>query len=378
MKSLNYKFNQKHLMKSFYILIIFFFSNYAIAESISIAGIFSKTGAATSFNESSIVGLKIAVNEINNNGGVLGKKINLLIIDNKSTAIGSKKAAIQAINSNVKAIIGSVCSTHSLMAAKVAQKYETPMITNLSINDKITKIGSCIFRTCFTDFVQAKAISSIITKDLKLKTAVIIKNVCKDYSIGLAEHFSYHFKKMGGKILFEISFINGNADLKNELEKIQLISPDIIYIPCYCDCINIVKQIIKMNISSTLIGGESWGGDEFYNNIGKDIKEAYYCAHWTDEVANKKSKDFVSAYSKIYKLDQGSLLSYDAFNILTNAIVTANSFKRKDICFELSRTHNYDGITGNISFNEFGDPLKNVIIIKIKNGKKYYYKTVKP
>ncbi len=112
------------------------------AEPVKIAAIFAKTGIAVTDNMADIQVVELAVEEINNQGGLLGRPIELIIIDNKSSPIGSSIAAKKAVQLQVPAVIGASWSSHSLQMAPVLQQAKIPMITGSSTNPKVTLIGA--------------------------------------------------------------------------------------------------------------------------------------------------------------------------------------------------------------------------------------------
>ena len=158
-------------------------------ESAKIAVIHAKTGIAAKDNLAMGQAATMAVDEINRHGGLLGRPVELICIDNKSTSLGSKAAAMEAIRLNVTGVIGASWSSHSLAMAPVLQEAGIPMITPVSTNPKLTEIGDYIFRVCFTDELQAKTIADFAIKDLNAGTAVILQNINEQYSLTLADFF---------------------------------------------------------------------------------------------------------------------------------------------------------------------------------------------
>ena len=146
-------------------------SNARTDEVIRVASIYAFSGLAALSQELSIKGVRSGISEVNSRGGVLGKKLMLVELDNKSSPIGTKVAADQAVKDNVVAIIGSAWSSHTLPAAKVAQAAGIPLITNISTLPGITDIGDCIFRVCFTDLFQGRVMAQFARLDLKAVAA---------------------------------------------------------------------------------------------------------------------------------------------------------------------------------------------------------------
>lgn len=354
------------------------FSCSAIAEeSIKIAAIFAQTGEAAANHAASLDGVRWAVNEINTKGGILGKKLKLLVFDNHSTPIGSKVAADNAVKEGIVAILGSAWSSHSLVIAKVAQANRIPMITNISTHPDVTKTGSFIFRVCFIDPFQGKAMAQFARHDLKAKTAVIMTKVSDDYSMGLTEEFSKDFKATGGVILLKLNYLQGERDFKVLLEQVKQLNPDVFFLSGHDESGLIAKQAQDIGIKAIPIGGDGWEGPSFRDKGGIELKEGYYSSHWSPEINSKIARNFLRKYVS-YNIDASTALAYDAVFLLADAIKRADSLERDKIRDALAQTKNFQGLTGGITLDENRNPIKNVVIIKIVNGKPHYFKTIEP
>ncbi len=158
----------------------------------------SLTGTTATFGQSTHRGLLMAVDEINNAGGVLGKKIKLLTEDDQSKPEEAAMAVTKLISRDgVKAIIGEVSSSRTLAAAPICQANRIPMVSNASTNPEVTKKGDYIFRVCYIDPFQGEVMAKFVFNSLKLKRVAILKDVKNDYSVGLAQFFEENFKKLG-------------------------------------------------------------------------------------------------------------------------------------------------------------------------------------
>ncbi|MDM8549589.1 ABC transporter substrate-binding protein [Desulfobacterales bacterium HSG2] len=348
------------------------------AETIKIGFILSRTGVAADGNVSLTQGLRIAVKEINDMGGVIGKKLEPLLFDNRSTPIGSKIATDRAVKAGVCTIIGANWSSFSLVAAKVAQANRIPMIADYATNSDVTRTGDYIFRICFTDPFQGKAMAQFARNDLETKTAVILKNVSSDYSMGLAQEFRKLFESLGGKILLELKYIQNEKNFRKLLEQTKQVSPDALFVPGQFESGAVVMQAQEMGITAIPLGGDGWGGTNFYKKGGSSMKLGYYSTHWSEESDRKISREFLKRLQAHGPVDAGTVLVYDAVSLLARAIEKASSSEPGKIRDALARTSNFEGITGSITFDENGDPIKDVVIMQIRDGKAHYLKTMEP
>jgi branched-chain amino acid transport system substrate-binding protein len=349
------------------------------ADAIKVASIYAHTGVASAINAYSITGVREAIDEINAKGGVLGRRFELIELDNMSTPIGSKVAAEKAITKGVTAIIGSNWSSHTLAIAPVAQANKTPLITNISTNEGVTKIGDYIFRVCFTDSFQGKVMAKFAREDLKALRAVMIVDLTSDYSMGLARDFRSHFEQLGGKVVGQVEYNLNAPDFERVAMQAKALNPQVVFIPGYDESALIIKHLMSLGVKAIPLGGDGWESVRFFERGGKDIPKCYYSTHWTEEVNREESKRFVQRYKLKGKVfNAGEALAYDAVFLLADAIKRSDSFDRTKIRDMLAATKGFQGVTGTISFNAQRDPIKSAVIIEIKDGKPMYLKNVLP
>ncbi len=348
------------------------------ADTIKIASIFAKSGDAAASNLHHFQAVRFAVDEINKKGGLLGKKIELLEFDNYSTPIQSKLAARKAVKAKVDAVIGCAWSSHSIAMASTLQKAKIPMITPDSTNPKVTKKGNYIFRACFIDPFQGEVLARFAKEDLKAETAVVVTKITSAYSLGLGEMFAKYFKQGKGNVLAELEYKDGQKEFSSIVAQVKKLSPDVLFIPGHDESGFIVKQALDASVPAIMLGGDGWAYQQFYSNGGQELKEGYYTNHWSRELDNVKTKEFVASYRKVYELNDFAAVTYDAVMLLADAINRAKSTDRAKIRDALANTKNFEGVTGNISLNEAGDPAKQIVIMKIVNGKAIFSKAVGP
>src|SRR5947199_3591137 len=194
----------------------------AAANDIPVGAYAATSGAEAAFGQASIQGEKLAAEEINNNGGVLGRKIHLIIEDDQGKAEEAASVVTNLItHDNVIAILGENSSNQSLAAAPIAQSSKVPMISASSTNPAVTKKGDYIFRVCFTDPYQGKALAMFVRTNLHAPTAAILRDTKNDYSVGWAGGFRAEFTKMGGKIVGEQSYTGGDTDFRPQLTAVN-------------------------------------------------------------------------------------------------------------------------------------------------------------
>src|SRR5258707_7086136 len=184
------------------------------------------SGGEASFGQATVQGVKLAAEEINASGGVLGKKIRLVIEDDQGKAEEAASVVTKLITGeDVLAVIGENSSNQSLAAAPICETSKVPMISPSSTNPNVTKKGQYIFRVCFTDPYQGKALATFVRQNLGLTTAAVLKDNKNDYSVGLAEFFTKAFTGLGGTIVAEQSYSGGDNDFRPQLTGIKAANP---------------------------------------------------------------------------------------------------------------------------------------------------------
>ncbi|MCP4670038.1 MAG: ABC transporter substrate-binding protein, partial [Desulfobacula sp.] len=314
-------------MKIFFSLLSIFtlFLSAAYSEEtkpIKIAVILSKTGVAATAHKRMLLTTKLSIEKINKSGGILGKKIKTFEIDNQSTPIGTKLAVQKAISENVTAVVGCSRSSNALVAGPMLNDAQIIMITPSATNPKVTLAGNYIFRVCFRDNVQGQIMANFAINDLKSKNAVVLTNTSHKYSIDLSQYFMKHYEILGGTIFWEGDFIDNMSDFSSILTKTKELNPDVIYLPAYVrDTRFIIKQARQMGIASIFLGCDAWGPKIL--EYAKDaVNGSYLTDHWHKDIDSHGSREFVKEFRKKYKITPGSAsaLTYDAINILANAI----------------------------------------------------------
>jgi branched-chain amino acid transport system substrate-binding protein len=348
------------------------------SQAIKIAAIYALSGPAAEANATSIRGVRLAVGEINASGGVLGRPLELLEFDNLSSPIGSKVAAEQAVSKGVAGILGAAFSSHSMAVARVAQANHIPMISNVSTSTPLTRIGDYIFRVCFDDRQQGRTMAEFARRELNARSVVILIDVASDYSLGLAATFETVFAKNGGTILAKLPYTLRQPNFREVTARAVAMDPDVLFIPGHDESARIIGEAVRNGLKANVIplGGDGWDEENFFNQGGHQIKLAYYTTHWSQTMENEPTRHFMARYGQSGLIVAPTVLAYDAVMLLADAIKRAGSAQSTAIRDALAATDGFKGVTGTISFDNFGDPVKRVVMMKIENGRPVYLKQV--
>ncbi|HEV3300157.1 MAG TPA: ABC transporter substrate-binding protein [Planctomycetaceae bacterium] len=342
----------------------------------------SLTGSEATFGQSTDNGIRLAVEAVNQAGGIHGKKIRLITYDDRGDAKEAGTAVTRLINRDqVAAVLGEVASGLSLAAAPVCQEYGIPMVTPSSVAPEITAVGDRIFRVCFMNRFQAYACAKFARENLKAQTAAILYDQKLPYSVGLADEFEKQFAAMGGRILSRLSYQEGDQDFSAQLTSIRGSEPNIVFIPgYYTDVANIAVQARKLGIRVPLVGGDGWDSAKLAEIAGDAIDGAYFCSHYSQQDPRPRVQEFLKNYRKQFGIapDAMAALGFDAANILFAAIEKAPSQSGAEIAAALAATKNFDGVTGRISIDRDRNAIKPAVILEMKHGVPTLAATIEP
>ncbi|MEW6412573.1 MAG: ABC transporter substrate-binding protein [Candidatus Zixiibacteriota bacterium] len=342
----------------------------------------SLTGTTATFGQSTHHGLELAVEETNNAGGLLGKKVRLLVEDDQSKPEEAATAVTKLITRDkVKAIVGEVASSRSLAAAPICQQFAVPMVTPASTNPEVTRKGDYIFRVCYIDPFQGEMLAKFAHNSLGIRKAAILKDVKNDYSVGLAQFFRETFEILGGTVVAEQAYSEGDSDFKAQLTALKATEPEAIIVPgYYIEAALIIKQARDLNITVPILGGDGWDSSKLLEVGGLSLNNTYFSTHYSADDTSSLVRNFVEKYrSRFNEMpDAMAALGYDAGLMLFDAIRRAGSTEGPAIRDALAATESFPGVTGNITIDQERNARKPLVIISVVDGRFVYKETVQP
>jgi branched-chain amino acid transport system substrate-binding protein len=350
----------------------------------------SMTGNEATFGISTSQGIKLAFEEINAAGGVKGKMLKLISLDDQGKPEEAASVVTKLITQNkVTAVIGEVASSRSLAAAPIAQQYKVPMISPSSTNPKVTEVGDYIFRVCFIDPFQGTVMAKFAAENLKFKKVAIMKDVKSDYSVGLADFFKKKFTELGGEIVAEQTYVANDIDFKAQITSIKSKKPQAIFIPGYYTEVGLIaRQVRALGLTddsgkkTILLGGDGWDSSKLYE-IGKDaIKGGYFSNHYTTDSADPRARNFIEKFKKTYNTksapDGLAALGYDAAKVLADAMNRAKTLSAADIRDALASIKDLPGVTGTISMDSNRNPTKSAVVVEVVGQDNKFVTNINP
>jgi len=341
--------------------------------SIVIGHFASMTGPQATFGISTDQAIRLAIEERNAKGGIKGRKIELVTIDDAGKQTEAVTAVTRLINDHkAVAILGEVASSLSLAGGPVAQKAKIPMISPSSTNPDVTDVGDYVFRVCFLDDFQGWVDAKFAKDNLKATKAAILYDQAQAYSSGLADYFEKAFKEMGGTIVTKQAYTGGNLEITSQLQSIKGSGAEVVFLPgYYSDAGTIIRKARESGIKAPFVGGDGWDSEELPKIAGEAINGNFFSNHYAPEEDRPEVKNFVEKYKQEYKATADGLaaLGYDAALVLFDAMERAPSLGGKDLRDAIAATKNFTGVTGTFSIDENRNAQKSAVVIEYKGGK---------
>lgn len=329
------------------------------------------TGNTATYGISTKNGVEVAVDEINNAGGIDGKQIKLFSEDTRGDQTEAANAATKLIEQDkVIAIVGGVLSSETMTAGPIGNDAKVVMISSSSTASGIPDIGDYIFRNCLSDDVQATQLAEYAAKDLGLKKfAIMYTN--NDYGLSLKNAFEAKAKEVAEVVDIE-TYNDGESDFRAQLTKIKGFNPDSLYIAgYYTEAAKIAQQAQEQDLKVQILGADGFYSPKLVELGGGSVEGAIFTAGFFADDPTESVQNFVKAYKEKYNSepDMFAAQAYDAAKILLSAVKNAKGAGGEALQAEMAKTKDFPGITGNTSFAENGDAVKDIIILKVENGK---------
>lgn len=363
-------------------------SNGDSAKTIKIGLNYELSGGVATYGQSITQGIELAFKEINKNGGVLGKQIEVVKYDNKSDSQEASNVSTKlATKDKVALMLGPATSGNTKAASQPATQYKVPLISASATADDVTvdkngKVRDYIFKTCFSDSFQGVIMANFAYNDLSAKNAAILEDAASDYSKGLTKSFKEKYGALGGQVVAEEAYKTKDTDFKAVLTKIKAANPSVLFVPGYYEEVGlIVKQAKELGLNVPVLGGDGYDSPKLEELAGKaNLDQVYYTNHYssldtTAEVVKFKDA-FKTEYSK--EPDAFNALGYDLGYFAADALKRAGKVDTAAIKKALEDTKDFNAVTGKFSIDKTHNPVKSITVLEWKNGALTFVKKVNP
>ena len=347
----------------------------ASGDTIKVGVLGPMTGDVSVYGLAVINGATLYLDQVNANGGVNGKQLEIITMDEQGDATQAVNCFTKMVDEGMTALIGDVTTTPTLAVAAESADYNMPMVTASATAEAVTydaetdTVNANVFRATFTDPFQGIKMADYAYQKLGYTQAAVIYLKGADYNEGLAENFVKEFESLGGTIVDQETYADGDVDFKTQLTTILGKNPQVVFCPNYYqDVGQILAQAESIGLTVPFLGGDGWDGLEGYATADQ-LKDAFFCANY----AKGSSSEFESAYKEKYGEDYPNgfaPLGYDAamtvvygLQAAEDAGLEAGTDEYKQAVIDAIASGTIDGITGTFTFDEHHNPVKQTAIL---------------
>ena len=332
-------------------------------------------------------GAELYFNQVNEAGGINGKKVEVISYDNKADNAEAVNAFTRLVDEGITAYLGDVLTGNTIAVVGEAYPINMPMVTPSATAAAVTydadsdTVFTNVFRTCFIDPFQGTKMAEYAANELGVKTVAVMTQNGNDYAIGLADAFKEKCAELGVQVVAEESYAEGDVDFKSQMTNIAAKNPDAVFCPNYYEDDGlIVTQARAAGVTGTFLGGDGWAGVTAYASAA-DLEGTYFISSYAP-ASTDAVKEFEAAYGKVYdpaSLNMFAATAYDAAMVICNALevaeaagLEAGSEEYKQAVVDAIRDQSGDlaGVTseGGYAFDEYNNPIKDAVVMKIVNG----------
>ena len=355
-------------------------SGSATGDTIKVGLLAPLTGDVSVYGIAVANGASLYIKQVNEAGGINGKQIELIQMDEQGDATQAVNCFTQMVDQGITALIGDVTTTPTLAVVAATQDYNMPMVTASATAEAVTydaetdTVYQNVFRTTFTDPFQGVKMGDYATDKLGYTRAAVIYQIGADYNEGLATNFESEFAANGGEIVASETYSAGDVDFRTQLTTILAANPEVVYCPNYYEDVGqILSQAESVGLTVPFLGGDGWDGVTQYATA-EQLDGCYFCANY----ATGSNPDFESAYEAEYgeSYPNGfAPLGYDAamtvcygLQAAEEAGLEAGSDEYKQAVIDGIKGGEIEGVTGTFTFDDHNDPVKTAAILSFENG----------
>jgi branched-chain amino acid transport system substrate-binding protein len=344
-----------------------------LAEDTIKIGFFAPiTGPVAADGASAKQAVELAVKEVNAAGGIMGKKIDLIVYDDRLNPQEAVAIANKLIEKDqVAGVVSGSYSGPTRVTAPIFAKAGVPMVAGYAVHPDVTKSGESNFRNGYLGEVEGGAAGEYAVKKLNSKAPAVIY-MDNDFGREISSGFIKRAEKLGAKVTEkQIYKYPGEKDFRPFLTRIKESKPDLIFAAGYYDVAAlIVRQAKELGLTVPILAEEGFDSPKFIELAGKDADGVIIATNLDRGDSRPVVQNFLKNYKAAYKIDPDMVgaSSFDAFMILTNAIDRAGSTDHKAIVKALLETKDYNGLTGKLSRFSKGEVVKPVQFQIVKDG----------
>lgn len=335
------------------------------------------TGDVATYGQASVAGIKMAIDEINEAGGIDGKQIELVEYDNKSDAAEATTLATRLMSQDgVLACMGPATSGNFKATIPVGADNQIPVVSGSATADDVTVDASGLneyaFRICFNDSFQGNIMAKFAAENLSATNAVIIQDNSSDYATGLAAAFEEEYANLGGTVVATEGFTAGDTDFNSILTRLRGQDFDVIYLPgYYSEAGLIIRQARDLGIDAPVLGADGFDSPTLLELAGADaLNEVYFTNHYSPIDEDPAVIEFIDAFEEANGEQPNAFhaLGYDLGKFVADAVGRASELSGEAVRDAMAETTGFSGVTGTFDIDENHNPVKEIVVIGLSDG----------
>lgn len=356
-------------------------------DPIVVGAVYSVTGSQASIDDPGLRGFQLAADQINADGGVLGRQIEVAHVDAQSDQTTLTNVVSELIDNDGAVALGGINdSTFALAAGPIAQTSQVPfVVSGATLPTLPEQIGDYFFMVPFGDDAQAYAIADYATDELGGKTAWALVDQAYDFTTALNSFFQERWEENGGEIVLEDTYQSGDTDFSAQISRLQALpeQPDVLFVSAIPNEAGIITQQIRAaGLTQPILSGDGFDTPLVAEVAGEDADDVYFSTHVSLASDDEGVTSFVDAYTEEYGTapeNAFAALGYDTMNLIADAIERAGDASPEAIRNALAETSDFDAVTGTITYEEGSrKPTKSVTIIEVQDAKYNFVTEVQP
>ncbi|MBN2428284.1 MAG: ABC transporter substrate-binding protein [Deltaproteobacteria bacterium] len=363
------------------VTLVWAFVPMAHAEEIIIGGALCSTGVQAPLDEPGLKGAQVAVKAINDAGGLLGKKVKFVNLDGKSDPVTVGNIAVELLDKGAKLMVAPCDFDFGGPASREAQKYGVVGISTCASDPLYSSwsLGDKQFTLSMWNTTMGATAAEYAFKERGWKNAYVVTDQFIAYTKSLSKYFIAHFKNIGGTILAEDTYTNGDQDFSAQLARIKALKtkPDVIFISSYQpDLGMIIRAIREVGIDAAIMGGDSYDDPSLFSALGEKFgNNVYFVTHtWMGPEAHKDMPKFLKLYKEYYGTEPDTSFvatGWDTIMLLAEAVKIAGTTDGAAVAKALE-TNEFNLLTGKLSYKTAAEghaPDKASVLVELKKGK---------
>ncbi|MCW6702573.1 ABC transporter substrate-binding protein [Anaerococcus sp. NML200537] len=342
------------------------------SETIKLGNSAPLTGPLSIYGQTTNNGIKLALEEVNANGGILGKKVDWVEYDDKGEITDAVTNYNKLMEDKVDAIFGGVPSKPALAIAESSVNDGVLYITPTATQANITEGKPNVFRTCFTDPFQGEVLANFSKEKLNAKKVAILRNQSSDFSMGVADVFEKKAKELGMEVVADESYGDSDTDFKAQLTNVRGQNPDVLFIPDYYEKVALIApQVKEAGIEATLVGADGWDTvlSVMDESSFSSLDNSYFSNQFTLEDPSEEVQTFLKNYKEKFGENPSTFAAegYDTVYLYKQAVEAAGTTEWAKVIEALKKVE-FKGVTGSFTYDENNNPVKTAKMIRIENG----------